>query len=140
MMATKMPRCPYCGLSGLREDGRPVLPGMLIVCAGCAGPSRYSDDGERLIVLEPGDWSTSLAGDVLGLQQRVRASFVPYRGHPPGFRWASAELCDSCWAEFEPERKPVRVRGAPAEPCGFCGERTDSGIMRRILKREEPGA
>lgn len=40
-------------------------------------------------------------------------------------------ICVTCWAQREPDRVPHQVRGAPSEPCCFCGARTEAGIYVR---------
>lgn len=126
-------RCPYCSVAAVRDEGWPILPGHLVVCAACAGPSRFDDAGERLVLLEAGDLNQSVVADVLGIQKSIRATFEPNRGHPPGLRWGAGALCRPCWDEFEPGRVPVVVKDAPEESCAFCEQKTMSGIYRRML-------
>lgn len=126
-------RCPYCGIVVAREDGKPVLPGMLFVCAGCAGPSRFSDDHERLVPLGVGELGAEVRDAVYVEQERIRAAFDRY-GRPPGHAWRTVAICGSCYEAFDPERKPVVAHGVPASPCAFCGQSTSSGIFRRLLR------
>lgn len=126
-------RCPYCTLVAVQRQGRPLVPGYLVVCAGCAGPSRFDDAGERLVALGPGELTVEVAADVHELQETIRATFSE-RGHPPGHRWMAGMICRPCWDALWPERAPVAARGVEAEGCALCGEPTTSGIVRRILR------
>lgn len=42
-------------------------------------------------------------------------------------------ICDTCWWDRNPDRKPVRLADGYAhrERCAFCGEQTMSGIYVR---------
>lgn len=44
----------------------------------------------------------------------------------------NAPICEHCWWKRNGERRPVRVKKAPAEVCTDCGEATRSGIYHRL--------
>lgn len=46
-------------------------------------------------------------------------------------------ICDACWHDLQPERRPVRL-ATPirrSETCSMCGKTTDSGIYVRADPR-----
>lgn len=45
-------------------------------------------------------------------------------------KWNHA-VCDGCWLEQEPARTPVRMSMPVIQYCGWCAQRTESGIYRR---------
>lgn len=38
-------------------------------------------------------------------------------------------VCDDCWTERNPKRKPYRVSNPAPATCAECGRETDSGIF-----------
>jgi hypothetical protein len=46
-------------------------------------------------------------------------------------RWIHS-ICEDCYEEQEPGRKPVRVREPEEETCCFCGKPTTDGIFYRF--------
>lgn len=128
-------RCRYCGMPS--DTARPDRPGQYGVCAGCGGINRVRPDGlyERTDLSELCDRHREL---LLGLVDRVNAYHAENGGGLPGYRWRAATLCRTCWDDWEPGREPVVLRGAPIEPCAFCGSLTTDGIYRQALLEEEP--
>jgi hypothetical protein len=46
-------------------------------------------------------------------------------------------ICDDCWMAYTPNG-PVRMREPVQEYCGWCGQKTYSGIYRRAEKADVP--
>lgn len=44
--------------------------------------------------------------------------------------WTHA-ICETCYGDFEPGRRPVQVREAKTVECCFCGDKTAAGIFYR---------
>lgn len=47
------------------------------------------------------------------------------------YSWTQPQ-CTDCWVRFNPDRLPVRVKGAHHEQCVSCGEDTVAGVYVRI--------
>jgi hypothetical protein len=45
--------------------------------------------------------------------------------------WAAQPVCNTCFAERNPGRTPVRLRDPNVERCCYCGAITEAGIYVR---------
>ena len=55
-------------------------------------------------------------------------------GQGAGVKWVTVQICSFCWFQANPDRKPVRVKGADTQRCYDCDAWTRGGIF---VRREE---
>lgn len=128
-------RCPHCWSPVSGRQGRPVLPGHLVICDGCLGLSTLDDDATRLSPPETGSIDAETAADVAKLQAEIRARYAGSGGLPPGFVWRSNPVCGRCWTTHTGKAQFLAGNedGLHVSRCGVCGQGTLLGIVVRML-------
>lgn len=132
-------RCPHCWSPISGRQGRPVLPGHLVLCDGCLGLSTLDDEATRLMEPEPGTIDRETAADVARLQADIRGRYAESGGLPPGFVWRNSPVCGRCWREHTGKAQSMAGSedGLHVSRCGVCGQSTLLAVVVRMLVPRE---
>lgn len=128
-------RCPHCWCSISGRQGRPVLPGHLVLCDGCLGLSTLNDEATRLLPPETGSIDAETARDVAKLQAEIRVRYADSGGVPPGHVWRTLPVCGRCLGEHGRSMSTCSPSDGELHVgrCGVCGNSTVLGITARML-------
>lgn len=114
-----------------------MLPGHLVICAGCLGLSTLNDEATRLSPPDTGSIDAETAREVAELQAQFRVRYAASGGLPPGFVWRTRPVCGRCLGEHGRGMNTTvptdMLDGLAIGTCGVCGNSTALGITARML-------